>query len=101
MSDTVTVICKLPCGFEASVGNKIVQFNGINKTQIIGAKEGYTEVDKEFWDAWYPANKNRSWCTSQAITMQAKEKDARAKAKELRSVKTGMEPVVPVAGKDE
>ena len=93
MSETVTVICKLPNGFDMVVGNKIVKLNGLNTTTVYGATEAYTEVEKSFFDAWLPENKNRSWCTSQAISYRENLKEAKAKAKDLKSVKTGLEPV--------
>ena len=95
MSETVTVACKLPQGFDLIVGDKTVRIDGLNKIVVIGATEAYTEVDKQHWDAWLAENKNKSWCTSQSIFAMPNAKEAKAKAKDLKGVKTGLEPVVP------
>ena len=93
MSETVTVACKLPNGFSMVLGNKSVELNGLNKAVVFGSTEGYTEVDKDFYDAWYAQNKSKSWCVSQSIFAKENLKEVKAKAKDLKSVKTGLEPV--------
>lgn len=92
---TVTVVCKLPVGLTLTVGGKNVEINGANKAVIYGSQEGYTEVEKSFWDAWVAENKNKSWYTSQSIFARENAKEAKAMAKDLKSVKTGLEPIVP------
>lgn len=92
---TVTVVCKLPAGLTLTVGDKNVEVNGANKPLVYGGKDGYTEVEKSFWDAWVAENKNKSWYTSQSIFAQENAKEAKAMAKDLKSVKTGLEPIIP------
>lgn len=92
---TVTVASKLPSDFDLVVGGKTVTINGYNKAIIHGSKEAYTEVDKSFWDAWVAENKNRSWYTSLSIFAEESAKSVKAKAKELKDVKTGLEAVIP------
>lgn len=94
--NTVTVGCKLPNGFTLIVGNKSVEVDGLNKTQIYGSTEAFTEVEASFWQAWVAENKNKSWYTSQSIFAKENIKEAKAKAKDLKSVRTGLEPVEKV-----
>lgn len=101
MTDTVTVGCKLPHGFPLTVGNKTVMIDGLNKITIIGATEAYTEVEKDHWEAWVAENKNRSWYTSQSIFARKNAKEAKAMGKDLKSVKTGLEPVKQETPKEE
>lgn len=52
---------------------------------------GYTEVDKEFWDAWVEKNSDFPALVNGAIFAEATETKARASARERVGEKTGLE----------
>lgn len=92
---TVTVGCKLPNGLIIQVGNKSHTLKGANDTSIVGG-HGITEgVDKELWDAWLVANKDRAMVKNGHVFAHGKTESTKAEATEKTSNKTKLEPIDP------
>ena len=92
---TVTVGCKLPNGLIIQVGNKSHMLKGANDTAIVGG-HGITEgVDKELWDAWLVANKDRAMVKNGHVFAHGKTESTKAEATEKSSNKTKLEPIDP------
>ena len=91
----ITIGCRLPHGIVLEVGGKIINILGLNRSLVIGAEYMANEVDSALWNAWAKENEGSKLLTSGALFAASSEKDAKAKAKELKSVKTGLEPVDP------
>lgn len=92
---TVTVGCKLPNGLIIQVGNKSHTLKGANDTAIVGG-HGITEgVDKELWDAWNAANKDRTMVKNGHVFAHGKTESTKAEATEKTSNKTKLEPIDP------
>lgn len=91
----ITIGCRLPHGIVLEVGDKLVNIKGLNSSMIIGADHFANEVDASFWKAWSEANADSRLLSSGALFSASNEKEAKAKAKDLKSVKTGLEPVDP------
>jgi hypothetical protein len=89
----VIVGCRLPNGLQIEHKGVKVHLNGLNKTKIIGATHATTEVDKDFWDGWKAEYKDFEPLKNGAIFAASGERDAEAKAKELKDEKTGFEPM--------
>jgi hypothetical protein len=80
---------------------KAVRLNGSNSLltgkRIAGVSGGFgiTEVDEEFWNAWYERNKDMDFIKSGAVFMHKSASGAAAISKERAGVVTGLEPINP------
>lgn len=96
MARNVTVGSRLPHGLIIELPSdptKTVELNGKNKSLIIGADYGTTEVDADFWEQWFSANKEYPAIKSGAIFVAKSAADAVSVAAELREQETGFEPM--------
>lgn len=99
----VTVGCRLPTGIilrlaDAQGNETQVELKGQNADMngaifIQPTHCGYTEVDKDFWDAWIAKHSDFAPVVSGAIFAEATESKARGAAKERVKDKTGLEGV--------
>lgn len=111
MSKTIVIGCRLPNGIVLDLmdasGKKVeVKLNGQNSAQegspIILLSErdyGVTDVDAEFWEKWKAAYAGFAPLENKAIFEAKDERDAKAIHKEVKGVKTGLEPT-PQESKD-
>lgn len=100
----VTVGCRLPTGIILRLaddqGNeKQVELKGQNADMngaifIQPTHCGYTEVDKDFWDAWVAKNADFAPLVNGAIFAEATEAKAKGAARERVKEKTGLEGAV-------
>lgn len=98
---TVTIGCRLPSGLILEVGDVSVELNGQRQAQenspivILNADMyGTTEVDAEYWEAFVArVGKDFAPLKSGAIFEAKNEKEAKAKAKDLKEAPTGHEPL--------
>lgn len=96
---TVTVGCKLPNGLIIQVGDKSHTLKGTNASLVIGG-HGITEgVDKELFDAWLSANKDRDVVKNGHIFAHEKSAKTESEATEKTSNKNKLEPIKPDADK--
>lgn len=125
MPNTVIVACKIPNGLVIDLadiqwtevgGIKVavrenvssVTLNGNsaerrleNAGQPTGATEmvtggyGLTVVDADFWDRWIKENENYAPVKQGLIFAQSRQQDAKAKARERRGARSGLEPMEP------
>lgn len=93
MSETVIVGCRLPFGVQIRFKDKTVSLNGANTSRVIGGDCGYTEVEKDFWEAWKEINQKKPIMLSGAIFSSSDKKSAKEKAKEFKDRMTGFEPL--------
>lgn len=99
---TVTVCCKLPNGFLMEMGTRDDPdyqshgLRGISHMRVAGAEWGITEgVPKAFWDAWREAKKHFKIIKGGFIFAQPNTSEAKAQAKEMNGLKTGLERLTP------
>jgi hypothetical protein len=99
----IIVGCKIPNGLqmclygkdaEASNLSAAVILKGAHHAKIAGGA-GITEVEKDFWDAWYAQNKNHPAVKAGFIFAFDNEKSVESKAREMRGEKTGFEGMNP------
>ena len=91
---SVTIGCKLPHGIVLDHPldpSKKVELRGKNRSLIIGAEYGTTEVDGEFWETWSTVHKDFPAVRSGAIFEARNATELVAVAKELEGEKTGFE----------
>lgn len=88
----VTVGLKLAGDLELEVSGKKQVINGHarNLIQVVGG-HGLTEIDKDFWEAWFQANKDTKLVKGGFIFAQETNEKAKAEAKEKRANKSGTE----------
>jgi len=101
----VTVGCRLPTGIILRLaddqGNETqVELKGQNADMngaifIQPTHCGYTEVDKDFWDAWVVKHADFPAVANGAIFAETTESKTRAAAKERVRETTGLEGVSP------
>lgn len=95
---TVIVCCKTPNGFIMEVDKKEIKIHGVNSKESImmvqqGQAVGVTyDVPKDFWEKWLAAHKNHPLNTSGSVFVSESERSAKAKAKDEKERKTGLEP---------
>lgn len=102
----ITIGCRLPNGLILELpGKPPVELKGQNSAHgdspIIMLSEndcGYTDVDADFWQAWKTAYKGYAPLESNAIFEAKNRTEAKSIAKELKSEKTGLEPMPQKAG---
>lgn len=104
MSKTIVIGCRLPAGIVLDLIDKTgkqvqVKLNGQNSAQegstIILLSErdyGVTDVDADFWEAWKAKYADFEPLTTKAIFEAKDERDAKAIHKEVKGIKTGLEP---------
>lgn len=99
---TVTICCKFPNGFLMELGLRddpdyvSIGLKGISHMRIAGAQWGVTEgVPKDFWDKWSASKKDFKFIKGGFIFAQSDAKEARAQAKAMDGLKTGLERLVP------
>ena len=93
---SVTIGCKLPHGIVLDHPldpSKKVELRGKNRSLIIGAEYGTTEVDGEFWETWKTVHKDFPAVRSGAIFEARNATELVAVAKELKDEATGFEPM--------
>lgn len=105
---TVTIGCRLPSGLEIQVGETKVVLAGQNQRykelgiDIVLLKDsdyGTTEVDQAFWEAWKKIVTDKFGPLESGAIFEAKNtNEAKAKAADLKSKKTGHEPMPQVDG---
>lgn len=94
---TVTIGCKLPNGLLLEVGNKNVQINGANSSQVVGGHGITYNVDADLWAAWLKQNADRDVVKNGFVFAHGKAADVKAESKEKTDNKTGQEPIDPNA----
>lgn len=100
----ITVGCRLPNGLVLRLhddkgGEVRVTLRGQNADMngalfIQPTHCGYTEVDKDFWDAWVAKNADFTPLVNGAIFAEATKAKAKGAAKERVKEKTGLEGAV-------
>lgn len=100
---TVTVGCKLPNGLICELGKfgdedyRAVTLKGANDANVHGGY-GLTEgVDESFWNAWKAKHKRLSFVQKGLVFAVGDIASARDHAIDLSAVKTGLEPLDPLA----
>lgn len=109
MLDTVTVACKLPNGLHLEnitpAGVKVrvtlmgarlpVDANGreIQAFELAGSFGLTPNVPRDFWEQWVKENANYGPYKQGMIFAQDGRDNARAQARELEDVRTGLEPM--------
>lgn len=91
MSKSIVIGCRLPNGIILDLNNNTVEIAGLNKAVIIGADHVTTEIDADFWDAWKAKNSGFAPLVSGSLFEAKSQGEASAKAKELKTKKTGFE----------
>lgn len=95
MSETVTVGCKLANGLVLEHGGYKVTLNGANSSAIVGGY-GLTEgVDKDAFFNWLEVHKEQPYVKRELVFAQENTRNAKAKAKENKDVKSGLEGLDP------
>lgn len=99
---TVTVCCKMPNGFLMELGNRddpdyrCYGLKGISHMRVAGAEWGITTgIPKDFWEVWRESKKQFKMIKGGFIFAQANQADAKAQAKEMEGLKTGLERLTP------
>lgn len=104
MSKVIVIGCRLPTGIVLDLIDKSgkhvhVRLNGQNSAQedspIILLSErdyGETIVDAEFWEAWKAKYADFEPLVNKAIFEAKDEREAKAIHKEVKGIKTGLEP---------
>lgn len=91
---SVTIGCKLPHGIVLDHPldpSKKVELRGKNRSLIIGAEYGTTEVDGEFWETWKTVHAEFPALRSGAIFEAKNANELVAVAAELEDEATGFE----------
>ena len=91
---SVTIGCKLPHGIVLDHPldhSKKVELRGKNRSLIIGAEYGTTEVDGEFWETWKTVHAEFPALRSGAIFEAKNANELVAVAAELEDETTGLE----------
>lgn len=95
---TVNLYCKTPNGFTLEVGNQKVVIAGYNNVEsnIIYDRSthgiGVTyDVSQELWDKWRSVYKDHPLVVNGLVWEAKSDNNAKAEAKEKKSVKTGTE----------
>lgn len=91
----VSVACKLPHGLNVAVDNAVVTLLGTNSDSAIGGYGITDNVDKEFMDEWLKRNADHPAVKNELIFINTKNADTKAKAKDLKENKNGLEGLDP------
>lgn len=92
---TRTVKLAHPAGEPVHIHGPNAPFGEAPKAEVVGGYALTHGVPKEFWDKWCEQNKGCAILKNELIFAYEKGEDAKAKAKENKAVRTGMEPVNP------
>ena len=99
MSELITIGCKLPNGHILEVGTgegrRTVKLNGANTARIVGGY-GFTEVEKDFWDAWLKKNAGLEFVRKGMLFAHKTPRDAEAEAEERAGERSGFERLNPM-----
>jgi len=100
MSKRVTIGCRLPHGLVLEHNGVSVTLKGKNTKVVAGMyipEQDFatTEVDADFWEAWFTAHSTFPAILSGAIFIAKDVASAEAIAKEFRNEPTGMEQLDP------
>jgi hypothetical protein len=96
MGKMIKVGCRLPHGIvleHPANESNTVTLAGQNRTTVIGMDYATTEVDSDFWEAWYQKNKKFPALVSGAIFVARNLEEVIGKGKDLAKSLTGFEPV--------
>lgn len=93
---TVMIACRLPAGVTMDIDGVKTKINGYNTQDSFimvdrDQKVGLTVVDKDDWDKWREIHKKREIFVNQHIYETKSESSAKAQAKELKGVKSGLD----------
>lgn len=99
--ETCIVGCKLPHGLKINLPgvDKPVTLKGRNSSRIIGGYGLTPGVPKEAFTEWLVSHSWAEYVKNGSVFMEDNEKRARDKAKEMRTERTGMEPIDPLKGR--
>lgn len=95
-SKMVVVGCKLPHGLHLDHGGRRVTINGANSSRLVGGY-GFTEIDREFWEAWLEGHKEYPPVVHGLVYAQTDAKSAESKADEQAGILSGFEPIDPAS----
>lgn len=95
---TVILGCKTPSGFTMELDGRSHVINGAQNQDggVIIVERGHQigithEVDKSLWDAWRKKFANHPLVKNGFVFEAKSENSAKAQAKEMKEVKTGLE----------
>ena len=103
----VTVVCKLPHGFEITVGNTSRKLNGANTDPAVKSPiavvlnseaHGTTSVPEDFMAAWMKRNAKHPAVVNGAIRIVKENDKASVRAASKDAGKTGLEAMKKDAG---
>lgn len=100
---TVTVGCKLPNGLVCELGKfgdedyKAVTLKGANDSSVVGGYGLTPGVDAAFWDAWKKKHARLKFVKDGQVFALGDIASARDHAIDLSALKTGLEPLDPLA----
>ena len=110
MAETVTVACKLPNGLMIEVRGTEIRLNGParyvspqpgrvspNPIEDIVYNAGLTVVDKALWEEWLKDHKSYDPVKTGFVYALANRNETTAKAKDGEKMRTGLEPIDPLA----
>jgi len=105
MSKKVTIGCRLPHGLVLEHNGVSVILKGKNTKVVAGMyipEQDFatTDVDADFWEAWFTQHSTFPAVLSGAIFIAKDAASAESIAKELRNEPTGMEQLDPTKEKD-
>lgn len=95
-ASTVTIGCKLPNGLILSLGSAQYELAGTRASAVVGGY-GLTPVPAEFWAAWSRRYTEFPLLQNGLIFAQATVEKAAGQAREQATLRTGAEPLNPVA----
>lgn len=101
-SETVTVGCKLPNGLHCDIkqaGQPVERFTlaGTNGSRVIGGFGITRDVPRKSWERWLALNEGLDFVKNGFVFAMGQAESVESKAKELASMRNGMEPKDPEA----
>lgn len=97
MSLHCIVGCKLPHGLRIQLGNAFYDLKGRNASRIIGGYGLTTGVPTDAFAKWLEDHKDFKYVRNGLVFMQGDMASARAQARDGNSVRSGLEPIDPMA----
>lgn len=99
---TVTVACKLPNGVHLDIRGRgrvtlrgtAVAF-GVAPVIVPGGYALTPDVDEDWWNAWLDLSRDLDIVKKQIVFAMPKPVEARARAREMAELRTGLEPMDP------
>lgn len=98
-TETIVLGCKLPHGIILELPNrkgKRYTLRGTNAARIVGGYGITPGIPKSFWDEWLTLNGDHPAVRNGSVFPEKNVERAEAKAKEMRRVRTGLEPIDPL-----